>query len=249
MSIEINYPDQAEQRWNYAVLIFKYFCLVPAELSQIMSLIFCSNGEMWHKTIKDNLLQHNKRLNMEFQITLPKERLHYVLYQYLVKGSVLQWRGTLLAYCSSTSISFSTCLMKTWIRSLISTEFYWFHLCKWPLLSYFRGLKNMDHSGLSPQLTDAPIGKNLLLSFCDHTSQDATPQYNAESLLGTQSLSAPCSWGLFFRVLALKPLSYASYLGISLRPRKAATAQWREGKGLRYWKASFSTIRVVFSSS
>ena len=51
----------------------------------------------------------------------------------------------------------------------------------------------MDHSGLSPQLTDAPIGKNLLLSFCDHTGQDATPQHNAEHLLGTQSLSTPCS--------------------------------------------------------
>lgn len=51
----------------------------------------------------------------------------------------------------------------------------------------------MGHSGLSPQLTDAPTGKNLLLSFCDHTGQDTTPQYNAEPLLGTQSLSAPCS--------------------------------------------------------
>lgn len=30
---------------------------------------------------------------------------------------------------------------------------------------------------------------------------------------------------VIFQALALKPLSYASYLGISLRPRKAATAQ------------------------
>ena len=60
--------------------------------------------------------------------------------------------------------------------------------------------KNIDHSGLSPQLTDPPIGKNLFLSFCDHTGQDALPQHNSKSSLGTQSSSAPC-----LKVLAAQP--------------------------------------------
>lgn len=88
MSIEINYPNQGEQRWNDAVFILKYFRLAPAGLNQTMNLIPCSDGEKWHKIIKDKLLQHNIHLNTELQITLPKERFHYVLY--LVKRSVRQ---------------------------------------------------------------------------------------------------------------------------------------------------------------
>lgn len=65
---------------------------------------------------------------------------------------------------------------------------------------------NMDHYGPSPQLSDAPLGKNLLLCFWDHTDQDAPPQHNAEPVLGTRAPEV--SWGLFFRLLALQPLSF-----------------------------------------
>lgn len=104
----------------------------------------------------------------------------------------------------------------------------------------------MDHYGPSPQLSDAPLGKNLLLCFWDHTDQDAPPQHNAEPVLGTRapggfpggyfSGSWLCSLSVFSELPRHKPTSMKKRLPFSEE----------KGKRLTYWKGNLGTIRVVF---